>query len=101
MDPKAAMDTANVLADQFRRDYLVASVVVLIVSHAVVNWFWSRAFIRMTEKLTLAQEARVVDQKEDKAELAGHLDKASTAVEMFLDDARRRAKARRSTDPKP
>jgi hypothetical protein len=94
VDPKAITDTSLVAFDAFRRDYLVASVVVLL----VINGCWAWAMRAVLKSLASVQEARVADQKEAKQELALHLDKNTDAVTMLLMDARKRAKARRSTD---
>ncbi len=99
MDPKAITDVSQVAFDAFRRDYLVASVVVLL----VINGAWAVALRGVLKALASVQEARVADQKEAKQELALHLDKNTDAVTMLLMDARKRAKAKRvgdaGTDP--
>jgi F0F1-type ATP synthase membrane subunit b/b' len=97
MDPiavKAATDAAQLAQDAFRRDYLVASVVVLL----LVNGAWAYALSRVIRALGAAQEARVEDQKTAADRLALQLDKNTNAVEALLMDAQRRARARRTTD---
>lgn len=99
MDPQLALEASKQAAEEFRRDYLVASVVVLLASHAIVNSFWARAFARVVDKLTAAQEARVQDKKEDRQELAVHMDRSTEAMTLMLAEAQQRARRRRATDP--
>lgn len=94
MDPKVVTDASQVAFDSFRRDYLVASVVVLL----LVNAGWALALRGVLRALGAAQEARVMDQKAGADRLAIQLDRNTNAVEALLMDAQRRSKARRGTD---
>lgn len=95
MDPKAVLDVSQVTFDSFRRDYLVASVVVLL----VVNGAWALAVRGLVRALGAAQEARVQDKKDDRREISIHMDRSTEAMTLMLSEVQQRAKRRRSTDP--
>ena len=58
MPPEAAQKAAEVAFDAFRRDYLVASVVVLL----LVNGAWAYALRAVLRTLSDVQEKRVLDR---------------------------------------
>ena len=103
MDPTAAIEAAKAAEEAFRRDYLVASVVILL----GVNVAWGLAVRALVNALGKAQEARVLDQKEDRGRYEAlvdrtsvHLDRVSEMSTLLLADAQRKAKFKRGgTDP--
>ncbi len=102
MDPKSAIEVSNATFDLFRRDYLIASVVVLL----LVNGVWAWAFSRVWNQLNRVQDRRVQDHIDGEARasallnrMAVHLDKNTEATTMMLMEAQARAKRRRKDDP--
>lgn len=105
-DAKTALDAAERAFDLFRRDYLVASVVVLL----LVNGVWAWAFSRVWGRLNEVQDKRVEDQiaGEKRANLvaerlAAHMDKATetSVVVLRAVDELLRSKGRRPSAPVP
>ncbi len=91
LDPKVAIETAKETFDLFRRDYLVASVVVMLAINAIWAWAYSRIF----RELARVNEARVQDGKdgERRAEkltdrMAIHMDRSAEAAVMLLNRPR-------------
>lgn len=104
MDPVLAMKVAEATEAAFRRDYLVASVVVLL----VVNGAWAYAVRGLVRKLSEVQDARVQDHKEGAARYEGvsnrmavHMDKSTEATVAFLTKAQAARGARAAKEPVP
>lgn len=90
MDPKLALEITKETAELFRRDYLVASVLVLVVSN--IAWAW--AMRGVLNRLAATQDKRVEDQiaGEKRAEallnrMATHMDRSSEASVRLLQEA--------------
>lgn len=81
------MDATKQAYEAFRRDFLVASVVTMLLT----NIAWAVAFWRLLNKLTEAQDKRVEDLKDGEARavkltdrMAVHMDRSSEATVLFL-----------------
>lgn len=87
VDTQAAVEVAKETFDAFRRDYLVASVVVLL----LVNSVWAWGFSRVWKKLSEVQDQRVDDQIKGEARaaaladrMAAHMDRGTeTGIHML------------------
>lgn len=87
IDPQQAIEVAKETFDAFRRDYLVASVVVLL----LVNGVWAWGFSRVWKKLSEVQDQRVEDQIKGEARaaaladrMAAHMDRGTeTGIHML------------------
>ena len=100
MDPKVTLDISREAFDAFRRDYLVASVVVLL----LVNGAWAWAVRGLVRALSEVQNARVADHKEAEKRyesvanrMAVHMDKSTEATVALL--SREQSKRRREPVP--
>lgn len=83
VDPQVAIDTTKAMYEGFRRDFIIATVIMLVVQN--VGWAW--AMVAIVRKLSAVHESRVQDGKdgERRAEklldrMAVHMDRASEAT---------------------
>lgn len=80
VEPQVALDAVKATYDGFQRNFVIATVVMLIVQN--VAWAWAvRGILR---KLSAVEEARVADGKEWAQRLALHLDRNTEMAEALV-----------------
>lgn len=83
IDPQVAIDATKAAYDGFQKNFVVATVVSLVVSHAVWIVAYGRLLRKFTDVFTSVQEARVQDQKEANKRMSVHMDRAAEGLQML------------------
>jgi hypothetical protein len=104
MPPELAIKAAQETYDALRRDYLIASVVILL----LVNVAWAYALRSVMVRLTEVQEKRVQDHKEARKEhgelaarMAVHMERSTEAAIHLLREAELMRSKRRGNKDVP
>lgn len=80
IDPQVAIDATKAAYDGFEKNFVVATVVSLVVSHGL--WIW--AYSRKSREVDRVQEKRVQDGKDWSERMATHLDRNTEMAEALV-----------------
>lgn len=88
VDPQVAIDATRQAYEGFRKDFIVATTVALVLSHLIWIVAYGRLLRHFHTTVNRVQEARVDDQKEATKRIAIFMDKSAESLDLFMEAQR-------------